>query len=290
MKKTTALFLACLVLFAMLLSAYADVPVTGSELPSPGSSENGNVLIDYELAKISVLRTRYLSNDPQYAVDLLIENKSGSDFYVTGSSTAAVDGYVFESYCRQDVPAGELRVATYYIVSEDFHYPGITTPQEIKFNIAFFDTDSTDLLDIAFFAIYPSGLTAEKVVYTPISNIGYSDMEYYDEDTGCGFRIIDSKKQETGDFYQIDILLENNSNEQRVFSWHDVKVEGQETEPDWYAGVSPGSCMVSHIYIDTLPLKLKDPNGPASIEFIFTIDNWEATLLQKSLSYAPSKG
>lgn len=303
MKKALPFILAIIIIWGAFSTAFADnapLPYTeyGSDgyycnLPDAGSAENGNILLLSWFCTVHLLRTRYLLDFPEYAIDLVIENTTDEDFYLDGCGTAVVDGYSFDAYCRDTVPAGGCKIVTYYILAEDFRYPAISTPQEVKFTLAFYRNEDfvfENLIDAAFFALYPSGLQECEIEYKSIWDIGYSDEWYSNPDYGFGFRIIDAKMQPDSDFYQIDILLENSTNDTLEFSLNGLKLEGQDAEAYWSCRAAAYSNAVSHIYIDTLPLNLQGKGGPDDIEFYFTAENGVDKFFSEFFAISPAKG
>jgi len=304
MKRTISLLISVIMVLGIISSAaYADdgfLPYTCIDdngvyynLPDSGSAENGKVILDIDLARIFVLRTEYMTDYPEYRIDLLVENKIDECFFIEGSSYPVVDGYSFEAYCRDSVPAQQFKIVSLYIMAEGFVYACISTPQEIKFNIAFYSGEEfilDNLLDIAMFAIYPSGLQDYEVCYNTLDNLGYSDFDYRNPTADCSFKVLDAKMQENGEFYQIDVVLENSSRDYRTFSWSDVKAEGQPTEPYWSCTVASYSNAISHIYIDVSNLNLKDPGGPTMLEFTLVVDNGADTPFTEEMVYCPARG
>lgn len=222
------------------------------------------------------------SVDPEgsfgYTVNVRCENRSDRTLMFSWDE-CAVNGWAVDPFWAEEVSAGNRANSRIVFSRDELERCGIQSVDEISFELRVYDSDDWTADDVAEaeFAIYPTGLNPSQVripARTP------KEGEYSVVDSSrCAF-IIESADPDGIMGYTLTCYLENRTDDDLMFSWDDVAVNGMMTDPFWAAEVEAQKRAYSQITFVDSEFEESGIESVEQIEFrlrIYDADDWDET-------------
>ena len=233
------------------------------------------VLVDVENCTFTV-RLASANEHLGVTLDAVCANKTGQPL-IFAWNTVSVCGFMYDPFWAQEVAAGETVNSTVYIATYQLEQYGITSVDEITFTLYIFDSE--DFMAEPYvndvFTIYPTGLTADTVVYPERAAVG-GEQVVTDSD-GVAF-IIESFENDAGTC-TLRCYLNNRTDAALMFAWEDVTVNGIAIDPMWAAEVAAGKQAYSEITFYSSQLEENGITDIGQIDFrlvVSDLEDWEA--------------
>ena len=246
----------------------------------PENTYAGEVIVDNDICRFEITGV-----DPDalfgYTLKAVLENKSEYNLMFAWENTS-VNGVMNDPLFATDVAAGKKATADICFMN------GIKSADEIAFTLRVYDND--DWMKDPFieeeYAIYPTGLSKESIVYE-------------EKDLSDSFVVVDNENisfaiEETGVDsiwgYYVKVYMENKTDKNLMFAWEDVSVNGFMSDPFWATEVAAGKKNTSDVYF--FNLEEDGVTGDVSeIEFklrVYDSDDWMASpIIENVYVYNP---
>lgn len=221
-------------------------------------------------------------------LEVLLENKTDKTLLFTWNNTS-VNGFMHDPFWAEEVAAGKKANSTIYFDTYQLEDYGVESVDEIEFTLYVYDSDDfmADPYVNEGFTIYPTGLSAETMVYPDrMPKEGETVIVDGEEVT-----FIIENAAVDGSFYDLRCYIANKTDKNLMFSWDDVSVDGFMIDPLWAATVGAGKQAVTEISFLRSDLTDNDITEPAEIEFKLSVsdyDDWMADpVLAQVYTYNP---
>ena len=255
---------------------------TGAEDPAAAQSAAAytiadEVIVDDENCAFIIKKAE---DDPIWGFTLkaYCENKTSDKTLMFSIDGVSVNGYMADPFWAEILEPGKKSNDDITFSTSDFEKIGIAAADEIIFSLRVYDSDdwSADDLVNDVFTIYPTGLSADAVVY-PERRTTAAEQVLFDNDE-YSFIILD---QEDDSFwgYTLDCFIENKTDKTLVFSWNNVCVNGYMIDPYWATEITPGMKAYSGVSFSSSDFEEVGITAADEIIFTFRIyetDNWFA--------------
>ena len=224
-----------------------------------------------------------------FTLDVYCENKTTKPLSFSVDDVI-VNGYLSDPLWAKEVAAGKKSNDDINFSSTSFEEIGITTADEIIFTLKVRDAEDwmADALLKKTFTIYPTGLTAETVVY-PERRTSADEQILVSNDKVLVV-LIDTKNDNIWG-YTLNCYIENKTDQALMFSWDDVSVNGFMIDPFWAKEVVPHARCYTGISFFESDFKKNKIETVDEIEFSFRIylsDDWMAEdLLKETMKVKP---
>lgn len=202
----------------------------------------------------------------------------------------SVNGYMIDPLWADTVAAGKKANEELSFSSSEFRRCGITSAEEIVFNLRIYDNDdwSADNFVDDTFAIYPTSLSAEEITYPERSTSSTEQILLDDENVS--FIILEEKEDSIWGYYLL-CYLENKTDKDLMFTWEDVSVNGYMIDPFWAEIVTAGKRSYEEIHFLNSYFEENDISSVEEVEFtlhIYDSDNWTSNaVFYDTLTYKP---
>ena len=191
-------------------------------IPERKTTEDEIVFFDNEVGAFVILAYE-VSASGEIKLEYYIENRHDVNLMFTWRDVS-VNSYLIDPYFATVVAKdkreyGEITFSEWRMEELDFE-----SIEEIEFSFVVYDEDdwSADNVIEQIYAIYPTGMTKETVVYPDRLSTTTEDIIF--ENDQFSFIILSSGFTEFGDF-EINYYIENKTSDMDLmFSWHDVSV------------------------------------------------------------------
>lgn len=209
-------------------------------------------------------------------VEVLLENKTDKTLLFTWNNTS-VNGFMHDPFWAEEVAAGKKANSTVSFDTYQLENYGVESVDEIEFTLYVYDSDDfmADPYVNEVFTIYPTGLSAQTMVYpTRVSKDGEKVIVDNEDITF----IIESAGMD-GSFYNLRCYLANKTDRNVMVSWEDVSVDGFMIDPLWAATVGAGKQAVTEVSFLRSELADNGIENPGQIEFELNVsdfDDWMA--------------
>lgn len=221
-------------------------------------------------------------------VEVLLENKTDKTLLFTWNNTS-VNGFMHDPFWAEEVAAGKKANSTINFDTYQLEGYGVESVDEIEFTLYVYDSD--DFMAEPYvnevFTIYPSGLSAETMVY-PVRESKAGEQVIVDN--GDVTFIVESAGVD-GSFYNLRCYLSNKTDQNVLVSWEDVSVDGFMIDPLWAVTVAAGKQAVTEISFLRSDLADNGIENPGQIEFKLSVsdyDDWMADpVLEQVFTYNP---
>lgn len=241
MKKVVSFFLALMLALSCAGCSGSQTPEpvqTPSEPASVPQSEEQSApqavalpqTVLYDEAGIKITATGLSESSvfgPQ--VDLTIENDSDAGVVVQ-SGVCTVNGWVIESTLSQEVLPGKKAETGLTLLQTDLDNAQVEVISQIECELRLIDPSSFQTLAES----GPVVLTTDAALPDPYQPEG---TELYADD---GTRIVALGQADSLMGKSVRLYIENNSDQQRVFTASDVSVDGYMTDGSLYAEIPAG--------------------------------------------------
>ena len=209
-------------------------------------------------------------------VEVLLENKTDKTLLFTWNNTS-VNGFMHDPFWAEEVAAGKKAKSTIHFDTYQLEEYGVESVDEIQFTLYVYDSDDfmADPYVNEVFAIYPTGLSAETMVY-PIRGSKAGEQVIVDNEDVTF--IIESAGVD-GSFYNLRCYISNKTDKNVMVSWEEVSVDGFMIDPLWAVTVGAGKQAVTDISFLRSDLADNGIENPGQIEFKLNVsdyDDWMA--------------
>ena len=268
-----------------------EVPTEGAPKVDESQTQQENLQLELyrnDRCAFSVTKTEY-NEHLGLQVHVLCENNSDNTLLFTWNNTA-VCGYMYEPYWAEEVAAGKKVNSTLDFDTYELEKMGITSVDEIFFTLSVIDAEN--FLDAPLvnqgFRIYPTGKTANQVVYPEYV---HKNGETVIAENDVLTFIIENVEDEVSEFYTLNCYLANHTGKNLMVSWDSVSVNGFMVDPFWATSVAAGMQTFTQINFLRTDLEAQGIEDVSEIEFTilaYDDDNWDADyLLSETYTFNP---
>ena len=163
-------------------------------------------------------------------------------------NNVSVCGMMYDPMWSVTVPGGETQVSKVEIDTYALETMDIQAPDEITFQLNVLSTenwmDAPHVED--YFTIYPTGLSADTVVY-PVRETVASEVVLVDDDN---LTFIIEFVEEQDFSYVVRCYIVNKTQSTLMTSWENVMVNGQALDPFWTSLLAPGKSAYAQVHFD----------------------------------------
>ena len=260
------------------------VPET-TEAPVTVFETDDTVLLDNAFCTFSVGAAS--SNDlagMQLEVTCVNKTQEALDF---SWNNVSVCGMMYDPMWAVTVPAGETLTSQVEIDTYALENMDVQAADEITFQLNVLSSENWMDAPYAeeYFTIYPTGLSADTVIYPVRENVVTETVLVDDEN--MTFIIEYVQRQDL--YYVARCYIANKTQSTLMTSWENVSVNGQAVDPFWTALVAPGKSAYAEVKFADRDLKALGIEAVDSITFDLTAyDDADWTELVKvPVSYVP---
>ena len=246
-------------------------------IPNRPTNENEVVLVDNEYLSIIILEN-YIADIWGYTLVAYLENKTSDTEMMFSLEDIVVNGYRIDVLWAESLPAETRAISEIHFSSNDMDASGIVTVDKVELYTRVYDANDwleDDLINDKF-VIYPTGLTEEEIV---IPNRPTNDNEVVlVDDEELKVFIIESYEDNIWG-YNILLYIENNTDQELMFTWEDVSINGYSIDPYWATTLKPGIKEVTSVTFFESDLEDNDITVINQIEFklkIYDYNDWLA--------------
>ena len=268
-----------------------EAPTDGAPKVDESQTQQENLQLELyrnEACAFTVTETEY-NEHLGLQVHVLCENNSDNTLLFTWNNTA-VCGYMYEPYWAEEVAPGKKVNSTIDFDTYELEQMGINSVDDITFTLSVIDTEN--FLDAPLvnqgFRIYPTGKTADQVVYPEYV---HKNGETVIAENDVLTFIIEDVEDEVSEFYTLNCYLANHTGKNLMISWDSVSVNGFMVDPFWATSVAAGMQAFSQINFLRSDLEEQGIEDVSEIEFTilaYDADNWDADyLLSETYTFNP---
>lgn len=260
------------------------VPET-TEAPVTVYETDDTVLLDNAFCTFSVGAAS--SNDlagMQLEVTCVNKTQEALDF---SWNNVSVCGMMYDPMWAVTVPAGETLTSQVEIDTYALENMDVQAADEITFQLNVLSSENWMDVPYAeeYFTIYPTGLSADTVIYPVRENVVTETVLVDDEN----MTFIIEYVQQQDLYYVARCYIANKTQSTLMTSWENVNVNGQAVDPFWTALVAPGKSAYAEVKFADSDLKALGIEAVDSITFDLTAyddADW-AELVKVPVSYVP---
>lgn len=271
--------------------APTEAPEDGAPKVDESQTQQENLQLELyrnDRCAFTVTKTEY-NEHLGLQVHVLCENNSDSTLLFTWNNTA-VCGYMYEPYWAEEVAAGKKVNSTLDFDTYELEKMGITSVDEIFFTLSVIDAEN--FLDAPLvnqgFRIYPTGKTADQVVYPEYV---HKNGETVIAENDVLTFIIENVEDEVSEFYTLNCYLANHTGKNLMVSWDAVSVNGFMVDPFWATSVAAGMQTFTQVNFLRADLEAQGIEDVSQVEFTilaYDDDNWDADyLLSETYTFNP---
>lgn len=278
-------------------SGNMDATDTGaSDVPGTDSTDADTSTTVYNMAETiivdddncTVIATEIIPDGMWgFTVKVLLENKTDNNVMFSMDNVSVV-GYMIDPFWAQEVAPGKKAVSEISFSNSDLKKCGIASVDEIMFELLVYDTEdwaAEKLVDDTF-AIYPTGLTAETVVYP--DRQGVEGERVILDNELCVF-IVQSVDPDDLWGYTLKCYIENKTDNNVMFTWDGVSVNGFMCDPYWAKTVAGEKRVYTDISFSTSDFETCSIETVTDIEFTLKASDADTynTLFAETFAYMP---
>ena len=270
MKRMICLILALALVFTMAACGSKEAPVvtTATEVTveideavvpetteaAPETTEATEVPeIDSEPEEVALLDNEYCafsvggaSSSDLAGMDLNVTcvNKT-QEALIFSWNDVSVCGLMYDPYWVVTVPAGETLVTQVEIDTYALETMGVHAADEITFHLNV--VSGENWMDVPYgaeyFTIYPTGLSADTVVYPVREEVPTQQVLVDDEHMTFIMEYVESDEMN----YVAKCYITNKTDATIMTNWENVTVNGEAVDPFWTALVAPGKSAYAQV-------------------------------------------
>ena len=212
-----------------------------------------------------------------YTVEVRCENR-GSRTLMFSLSECSVNGWMVDPFWAEEVSAGNRSNSKIVFDRDDLDRCGITSVDEIEFGLHIYDSDDWEADPVVSddYTLYPTGLGPGRIDI-PQRTAKEGEQVIIDNNR-CSF-IIESVDPDGIMGYTLTCYLENKTDDELMFSWDDVAVNGTMIDPFWAASVEDGKRAYAEISFFNSDFEENGIDSVEKIEFrlrVYDSDDWDA--------------
>lgn len=222
-----------------------------------------------------------------FTVKVRLENRTDKNLMFSLENVSIV-GYMIDPFWAEEVAPGKKAISEISFSNTELKNCGITSVDEIMFDLRVYDYEDWSADDIVedTFAIYPTGLNAETVVYPERLSV---DGEIIILDNEICIFIVQGVNPEDLWGYALNCYIENKSDHDMMFSWDDVSVNGFMCDPYWAKTVAGEKRVYTDISFFSSDLELCGIDTVTDIEFVLRVTDEKTynTVFEEMFTYTP---
>lgn len=234
--------------------------------------------------------TEFTGNDHLgLQMQVYCENKTDRNlmFSLDGVS---VCGIMYDPFWAEEVAAGKGVYSTVSFDTYALEELGVLSVDEISFRLSVIDSEEwmNEPLADDHFTVYPTGLSADTVVYPEYVHKNGETIIMDDENL---LFIVEKVNDAGDDLYTLNCYIVNRTDKDLLLSWDNVSVNGMMVDPFWAAAVGAGKQLyttVSFFRSDLEPQGIEDVQ-----EIVFTLTGFDYDdfsgdyLLEETFTFQP---
>ena len=248
------------------------------DLPELVSDENVTFTVDA------------VSNNAMAGMELEVTcvNKT-QETLVFSWNNVSVCGLMYDPAWAVTVPAGETMTSRVEIDTYALETMGIRSVDEITFQLDVVSSENwMDAPYVAeYFTIYPTGLTADTVVFPVRDTLESEEVLVNDENMTFIIEYVEPQEQ----FYVVRCYIENKTDGTLMANWENVTVNGEEIDPFWTVLVAPGKGAYAQVVFNQSDLQTVGVETVEQIDFdllAYRYDDW-SELVAITATYLPQE-
>ena len=244
-----------------------------------------NVLLDNDACAFSVGNVS-VSEMAGMQVEVTCVNKTQESLDFAWSNVS-VCGMMYDPNWAVTVPAGETVTSQVEIDTYALELMGIHAAEEITFRLDVLSSENWMGEPYAkeYFTIYPTGLSADTVIY-PVREAVESEVVLVDDEN---LTFIAEYAEQQDLHYVVRCYITNKTQGTLMINWENVTVNGLDVDPFWTALVAPGKSAYAEVKFADSDLKAQGIEIVDNISFNLTAyDDGDWTeKVNVSVSYVP---
>lgn len=292
MKITTFLCAAlCVAFFALTpgcacssdSSAQAGQQPPDNSQSSESNTENGGQYDTSDRTIVENDRCAFVvtSYDPDgtfgFTVRARCENRSDRTLMFSWDE-CSVNGWMIDPFWAEEVTAGNTSNAEIIFDRDELEKCGITSVEELEFELHIYDSNDWEADPVVSedYTIYPTGLGPGRIDIP--ERISKEGEEVIIDNGQCSF-IIESVDPEGLMGYTLTCYLENKTDDELMFCWGDVAVNGMMIDPFWAASVDDRKRAYAEIIFLESDLEDNEIQTVEKIEFrlrVYDSSDWDS--------------
>ena len=248
------------------------------DLPALVSDENVTFTVDA------------VSNNAMAGMELEVTcvNKT-QETLVFSWNNVSVCGLMYDPAWAVTVPAGETMTSRVEIDTYALETMGIRSVDEITFRLDVVSSENwMDAPYVAeYFTIYPTGLTADVVVFPVRDTLESEEVLVNDENMTFIIEYVEPQEQS----YVVRCYIENKTDGTLMANWENVTVNGEEVDPFWTVLVAPGKGAYAQVVFNQSDLQTVGVETVEQIDFdllAYRYDDW-SELVVITATYLPQE-
>ena len=247
------------------------------------------IIVDNEICTFKITKAE-VDRIWGFTLKAFCENKTTDKNLMFTIDDVSVNGYMVDPFWADEIAPGKKANDDINFSSSSFDEIGIKTADEITFTLRVYDYDdwSADHLVEDVFSIYPTGLSADEIVY-PARKTSASEQVVVDNDDFCFVIIGQSDDSFWG--YTLQCYIENKTNNTLMFSWDEVSVNGFMIDPFWAREVAPQMRSYADISFSSSDFEDNDITDVEDIEYclrVYDSDDWSGNdYINETFTYKP---
>lgn len=259
------------------------------EEQTPSYVLDNQVIVDNEHCTFTIVG---VENDGFHGISfkVFLENKTPDVKLMFSIDEVSINGYMTDPFWAKEVAAGKKANDSFSFSRSDLEEIGITNADEVIFKLRIYNSDDwfADEYVDEVFTVYPTGLSAEEVVY-PERRTSSGEKVIVNNDQ-LTFIILGSTDDNIWG-YTLNCFIENKTDVAMMISWDDVSVNGFMIDPFWAETVAPGMRSYAQISFSTSQFEENAITEVENIEFTmraYDSNNWSADdFVKESFVYEP---
>lgn len=202
----------------------------------------------------------------------------------------SVNGWMIDPFWAEEVTPGNTASTRITFDRRDLDRCGITSVDEIEFELHIYDSDDWEADPVVSddYTIYPTGLGPGRIDIP--QRVPKDSEKTIVDDKRCTF-IIESADPEGVMGYTLMCYLENKTDDELMFSWSDVAVNGIMLDPFWAAEVEDGKRAYAEISFLQSDFEDNNITSVEKIEFrlrVYDSDDWDkAAVVDEVFVFSP---
>ena len=200
----------------------------------------------------------------------------------------SVCGIMYDPFWAEEVTGGSAVHSSVSFDTYQLEQMGITSVDEISFRLSVIDSDAwmDEPLADDHFTVYPTGLTAETVVYPEYRHKNGETVVLDNENL---LFIIEKVDDAGDDLFSVSCYIANRTDKDLLLSWDGVSVNGMMVDPFWAAAVGAGKQLYTTVSFFRSDLEAQGIEDVREIVFTLTGIDYENfdTVLEENLTFQP---
>lgn len=270
--------------------APAEVPTespTEAPTEAPAYSADSRKLVDNEYAVFTVTEFRH-NEHLGLEMHVYCENKTAQNMMFSLDGVSVL-GVMYDPFWAEEVAAGKKVNSVICFDTFQLAQMGVESVDEISFRLTVADNDNwmDEPFADAYFTVYPTGKTAETVVYPQYQ---HKNGETVIADGDLQF-IVEKVDDVDSDCYVLHCYIANRTDKDLLVSWDGVSVNGFMVDPFWAAPVGAGKQLYTQISFFRSDLEAQGIETVSQIEFTLTAYDYAGfdgeTVLEQAFTFQP---